>query len=438
MRPIRMVVATLTLVVWIAPAADARQTRATPSTYLSRLRSLKPGDTLVLSPGEYRKGLRIRGLHGTSRRPITIIGYGAKTVLVARPNANTCDLTDASHIVIRNLTFDGRNVAVDAIKAGGDDTRGVHHITIEGNTIINHGKHQNIVGISTKVPCWDWTIRGNTITGAGTGLYLGNSDGRQPFIRGVIEYNLVRDPVGYCMQVKRQIDRPQVPEIPTESCSTLIRYNVFVKNNRKGDAGDRPNLLVGGFPDGGPGSGDRYQIYGNLFHHNPRESLFQGTGNLSLHDNIFLDAEGTAVRIMPHHGKPPRHVRVYHNTFLQVGKPISISGLARDGSRTVLANLVIQPRAGRGNHPGCLVLAGSQASGMIAGPVLDFKRLDLQPRKLASMKGAAGLAALVKADVDHDRDYYGEKKRTMAHCGAIGRVYRKARRITLDIRKPRE
>ncbi len=247
----RRLLATMTLLT-LAGAASGRDINATPENYRTLLGTLEPGDTLRLAPGRYLRGLRIRGMHGAEGRPITIAGAGAKTVMVARNGSNTCDLTDASWIVIRNLTFDGRGLRhIDAIKAGGDTSKGVHHVTIEGNTIVNHGANQQTVAISTKVPCWDWVIRDNTIIGAGTGLYLGNSNGKEPFIRGIVEGNFVKDPHGYCMQVKHQISRPNTPGIPTEPCTTIIRYNVFIKNDRRGDSGDRPNLLVGGFPAAG-------------------------------------------------------------------------------------------------------------------------------------------------------------------------------------------
>ena len=66
-------------------------------------------------------------------------------------------------------------------------------------------------GVSTRTPTWGWMIRHNVITGAGTGIYLGNSDGSDPFVGGLIEDNLVQDPIGYCMEIKYQLGRPSVP-----------------------------------------------------------------------------------------------------------------------------------------------------------------------------------------------------------------------------------
>ena len=419
----------------LAGAAPGRDVNAAPENYRTLLGTLQPGDTLRLAPGRYLRGLRIRGMHGAKGRPITIAGAGAQTVMVARPGSNTCDLTDASWIVIRNLTFDGGGLRhIDAIKAGGDTSRGVHHVTIEGNTIINHGANQQTVAISTKVPCWDWTIRGNTIIGAGTGLYLGNSDGRQPFIRGIVEGNVVTGPHGYCMQVKHQINRPNTPGIPTEPCTTIIRYNVFVKNDRRGDSGDRPNLLVGGFPAAGAGAKDRYQIYGNLLVHNPRESLFQGTGSLSLHDNIFVDTPRTAIAVQRHHGQSPRRVRIYHNTFFRTARPVRISGLPAGAERIVGGNLLLSDAAAVA-WPGNAILTGQAMTTGIAAPVLTFGKMDLQPRRLVRGTGLEALRKSVADDVDSGRDYWRNAKPQFDHCGAIVLPFDKARLIDIKIRK---
>ena len=414
-----------------------RDIPAIPANYRTLLGKLEPGDTLRLAQGRYTRGLRLRGMHGKAGKPITIQGAGAKTVMVARNGSNTADLTDASWIVIRDLTFDGLNLQnIDAIKAGGDSSKGVHHITIEGNTIVNHGANQQTVAISTKVPCWDWVIRGNTIIGAGTGLYLGNSDGKQPFIGGIIEGNFVKDPQGYCMQVKHQYRRPKTPGIPTAARTTIIRYNVFVKNDQRGSSGDRPNLLVGGFPATGPGAEDRYQIYGNLLVHNPRESLFQGTGNISLHDNIFVDTPQTAITVMPHHRQAPRSVRIYHNTFFRTARPVRISGLAKGAERLVAGNLLL---ATDGKTPADwstnAALIGSAMTAGIAAPVLTFGKMDLQPRRASQSGGLKTLRSRIAGDTDSDRDYLGRKKPRFDHCGAMALSYRQPQPIRLELRK---
>ena len=98
--------------------------------------------------------------------------------------------------------------------------------------------------------------------------------------------------------------------MPTEPTSTIIRNNVFIKNDWRSPDGDRPNLLVGGFPRSGTGSQNRYEIYGNFFLHNHREALFQGSGRISLHDNIFVDGPARLSRRDPQTPKFPSESRV--------------------------------------------------------------------------------------------------------------------------------
>ena len=105
---------------------------------------------------------------------------------------------------------------VDAVKSE-RPARYAHHITLENLLIRGHGNNQQTVGISTKCPAWNWVIRHNTIIGAGTGMYLGDSDGSAPFVAGVIEQNLIVDTIGYNLQIKHQRPRPDVAGMPFDA-----------------------------------------------------------------------------------------------------------------------------------------------------------------------------------------------------------------------------
>jgi hypothetical protein len=300
-----------------------------PANYLQMKDSLQAGDSLVLETGDYTSGLNLSDMHGTDNNWIVITAQDQHTaVLVARDWNNTMNIVNCSYIKIAGLKFDGKNYpGIDAIKAqGADTTYYAHHIWIENNVIENHGGSQQTVGISTKITSWDWTMRKNRIIGAGTGMYLGNSDGSRPFIRGLIEQNLILYATGYCMQIKHQNDRPDIPGIPMEDVTTVIRHNVFAKDDRPSPSGDRPNLLVSGTFETGPGSEDRYEIYGNFLFYNPRESLFQGSGNISLHNNIFAVSDRQAVNFQEHHGRKPKELFVYCNTLYHTTRGISLAG----------------------------------------------------------------------------------------------------------------
>ncbi|WP_255398912.1 hypothetical protein [Nitrosovibrio sp. Nv6] len=206
-----------------SPSFSGQVYTATPDTYRVRLKILEPGDSLQLMPGEYKDGLPIHYLHGTSPAPIMISGpdKGPRAIFVARPGHNTVSIVNSSYIAIRNLDIDGRQLTVDGVKCEGH-ADWAHHITLDGLRVYGHGNDQQTVAISTKCPAWGWVIRHNVITDAGTGLYLGDSDGRAPFINGLIEHNLIVDTLGYNLQIKHQQLRPVLPEIPVEPSTTII------------------------------------------------------------------------------------------------------------------------------------------------------------------------------------------------------------------------
>lgn len=314
---------------------------ADPSSYVRLLALLRPGDELALKAGVYLRGLALRGIHGTPDQPITISGpaRGGTALLMGRPGANTISLADASYVTLRDLRLDGRQLDADAVKAerGNHD---VHHVTLERLTIVNHGAMQGVVGISTKCPAWGWVIRNNVIIGAGTGLYLGDSDGSAPFFAGVIEGNVIVDTIGYNLQIKHQVARPILGNAIRGPSATIIRNNVFAKT-RNASTGDlaRPNVLVGHFPLTGAGKDDHYVITGNVFYENATEALFQGEGNLDLENNVFLAGTGSAIVVQPHHDIP-RRVLIADNFVAAAAQGILIAGADPGAIQEVARNRV--------------------------------------------------------------------------------------------------
>ena len=310
--------------------AKANFITATPANFTSFLSSLSPGDTLFLSAGNYTSSLNLSNKNGTEQDPIVIMGDGQNTVFLGNACCNTVNLTDCSYIVIRNFKIDGQNINyIDGVKAGGGANHFAHHITVEDLWIVNNGGNiegdNQTVGISTKCAAWSWTIRRCTIIAAGTGIYLGNSDGTSPFVGGLIENNLVINTRGYNMQIKAQNNgvRDIFPGTAVDSQKTIVRYNVWSKDTGStqigmGD-GSRPCVLFGHFPPSGNGSHDIYEVYGNFFYNNPTEALIQITANTALYNNVFVNQVapdyGTVV-ITNHEGFPPRDIRVFHNTVV--------------------------------------------------------------------------------------------------------------------------
>jgi hypothetical protein len=215
-----------------------------------------------------------------------------------------------------------------------------HHITLDHLTIRGHGPDQQTVGIASFCPAWSWVIRNNVIIGAGTGMYLGQSDGTAPFVAGLIERNLIVDSVGYNLQIKHQQPRPRVEGMPTGSSVTVIRHNVFAKsaNSSTGELA-RPNVLVGHFPREGPGAEDTYAIYGNFFYGNPTEALFQGEGNVAFYANVLVNPSGSAIHVQPHNDVP-RRIDIFHNTIVARDQGIRMTGGDPEYAQHVVANAV--------------------------------------------------------------------------------------------------
>jgi hypothetical protein len=333
--------------VMVPQQAWAAQLHGTPATYQSLVRNLQPGDELALEAGVYRDGLTLHGLRGSREQPIRIHGpvAGPPAVFTGRTGHNTISLSNTAHVHIRGLVLDGRNLEVDAVKAEGSRRCShVHHIVLQDLFIIGHGADQQVVGISSMCPAWNWVIRGNVIVGAGTGLYLGRPDGSAPFVGGLIEQNVFVDTRGYNVQIKHQIDRPAAAGLPSQRAQTVIRHNVFTKARNASSGPDaRPNLLLGHFPREGAGSEDVYEVTNNVFFCSPGESLLQGEGNLRIAGNVFVNPAGNALSIQAHHDVP-RRVTIQGNFVAASDLGISITKASPLHPQVIADNRLFSPK----------------------------------------------------------------------------------------------
>lgn len=390
---------------------------ATPADYLTLLDGLAPGDTLRLAAGTYDGGLPLHDMDGEDGNCIVIEGpaTGSPAVFEGSSSRNTVSIDTSSYIVVRNLELDGLGLVGDAVKAEGTSAY-AHHIVLENLYIHDHDVDQQIVGISTKCPAWHWVIRGNRIDSAGTGMYLGNSNGDAPFVAGLIENNVVVDTVGYNMQIKHQNPRPSIAGMPT-SGMTIVRRNLFSKANgaSSGDAA-RPNVLVGHWPLSGDGVDDVYMIYGNYFHQNPNEALFQGEGNFGLYGNVFVTDTGTAINVQPHNDVP-RQVAVFHNTVVANGRGIRVTGEDTNFAQGVVGNAVFSVSGVSGCEPRDNVTDDyAAADGYLVDPSGTIDEVDAHP--LADqLDGTAVDVTGFDIYLEYDRDFDG-RERDFTYRGA--------------------
>ncbi|MEM8994607.1 MAG: hypothetical protein AAGF23_07420 [Acidobacteriota bacterium] len=374
-----------------------RTFEADPSNYAGSVAALRPGDLLRLAPGDYLSGLQLRGLEGAPGSCITIEGPTVGVArFVGRDCCNTVSLGDSAYLVIRGLELDGDGRLGDAVKAESTASY-AHHVTLEDLYIHGHGANQQVVGINTKCPAWNWVIRRTTIAGAGTGIYLGDSTGDDEFSAGLIEHNLIRDTAGYNLQIKHQNGRATALGAPA-SARTVVRHNVFSKaqNGSSGGAA-RPNVLVGHWPLAGPGADDEYLIYGNFFHQNPNEGLFQGEGNIAFYRNLLVNDFGAAVNIQPHNDVP-RAIRLVGNTVVAAGTGLRIAGADPGSVQRQVGNAVFaSPALTGGVQSGNVTDVRANAALHLENPFGDVAgadRLDLFPRAGALPGGADGVGEL--------------------------------------------
>lgn len=421
------------IVILACMTAEARVIKANPQNVNRLLTTLIPGDTLVLAPGVYGP-LYLSHLNGTKDAWITVEGaespegtgaaiiagnaccnsVQARRNVMAEGNAcckNTVEIFRSSYLAVRRLRVDSQGLPdVFGISARGGTGNLVHDILIEDNVLVGQTSDQQCDGISTKTPTWNWVIRGNKIFHAGTGLYLGDSDGSDPFVAGVIEDNLVQDTIGYNMEIKFQLPRPSVPGMPTGVSTTIIRNNTFIKGDGPSPDGDRPNVLVGGFPNSGPGSGDLYQIYGNFFYHNPREALFQASGRVSVHDNLFVGGHIAAI-VLKDQDLPLKFADVYSNTIYssKLGILVDTPGQA---TTNIVGNLVFaaMPISGAITHQsGNLTDSLDKAEHYVNSPSFVLGLMSFYPLP-DRVKGTPLDFSAFASDVDYSLDFNGIPK----------------------------
>jgi len=407
------------VVLAIAPAARAGDVNADPSTYQAALATVKPGDTLHLAAGTYPL-LVVSSLNGTAQSPITITGPAAGGAVVqGDASDNVVEIVNSSYVVLQNLTIDSMGLdGVFGVSAKGGTSNTVHDITIEGCTLKGQGASQQTDGISTKTPTWGWIIRGNVIDGAGTGLYLGNSDGSDPFVGGLIEGNLIQNTIGYDAEIKFQTAWPAGTGLPAGPNRTILRNNVFIKNDQPSPDGDRPNLYLGGQPASGMGAGDLFEVYGNFFFHNPRESLLQVEGRVTIHDNVFVDADIAAIAAQPNDG-PVVLFHAYDNTIYTTTAGIQVAQAATQGD-FVVGNLVFAATPITGsiaqNHDN-IADTLANAGEYVNMPSMTLGAMDFYPKGPKATGPSMDLSS-VSSETDYDLDFNGTSKGTFTYRGA--------------------
>ncbi|HLB74893.1 MAG TPA: right-handed parallel beta-helix repeat-containing protein, partial [Sedimentisphaerales bacterium] len=104
---------------------------------------LKPGDTLLIAPGDYAGGIYLADTSGTKDAPITIHGADPNNPPLFAGGSQAFHLADCSYITLGNLKVKGFPSNGINIDDGGSFDTPAHHITLENITILETGPKGN-------------------------------------------------------------------------------------------------------------------------------------------------------------------------------------------------------------------------------------------------------------------------------------------------------
>ena len=369
---------------------------------------------MILASGSY-PFLNVNGLNGIPQAWITITGpaTGPPARIFANSTCcNTVQITNSSYVAITNLTVDSQSLAyIDGINAHDDISNLTHDILIEGNTLTGQDANQQTCGISTKTPTWGWIIRNNVINGAGTGVYLGNSDGSDPFVGGILEDNLIENTIGYDTEIKFQNPRPTVTGMPTGQSFTIIRNNVFIKNDQV-SSGWRPAQSAGRifsrqWPWYHRHVRDLWQF---LLPQSPRGTAAGRRARVSIHDNVFVDGIPLLPSIWKWIDGNLQIACLYNNTVYSptygfyFGAPITVDG-------SITGNLILAATPISGSVPTSNNITDTlaNAASYVTAPSLALGSMNFFPLP-GHVTGAPLDLSKFTGDVDYSIDFNGNPK----------------------------
>jgi hypothetical protein len=155
-----------------------------------------------------------------------------------------------------------------------------------------------------------------------------------------------------------------------------------------------------------------YEVYGNYFLHNYREALFQGSGRISLHDNIFVDGpyDYPAV-VLRKQNFPLQIAHLYNNTIYSSERGIYFGSRA-EIEDAVVGNLVFArtPISGQILFKSAnLVDSLDNASKFVASPSFDSTSMDFYPLP-GRCQGEPIDLSTFHNEVDYTLDFNGVQK----------------------------
>lgn len=185
----------------VTSVADAQSVRVhnTPQ-FREAVRNVRPGQVILLAPGEYEGGIYFENLHGQPGKPIVIAGEDPHHPPVIRGGGECLHISRASYLELRHLVLTGARYNGLNIDDGGQYDSPAHHIVLKGLTVKEVGPEGNCDGIKLS-GVTDFRVEGCTVERWGDG---GQGIDMVGCHRGMIEGCTLRfeDDKGYGVQAK--------------------------------------------------------------------------------------------------------------------------------------------------------------------------------------------------------------------------------------------
>ncbi len=177
-------------VVKVSSSAELRQA----------IMNAKPGEKILLSPGEYEGGLFFQNVKGEPGKPIVIAALDPNKPPVIKGRGECLHFSDAAYLELHNLVLEGARYNGLNIDDGGTFETPAHHIKLVGLTVRDIGPQGNCDGIKLS-GVTDFRIERCTIERWGDG---GQGIDMVGCHNGVIENCTLRfvDDKGYGIQAK--------------------------------------------------------------------------------------------------------------------------------------------------------------------------------------------------------------------------------------------
>src|SRR5262245_14104310 len=113
-----------------APLRGAETVRVGDATAFNRaVAAAKPGDTILVAPGEYANNFHFRGVHGAAKEPIVIAAADPDKPPQFVGKTAPLHFSAASHLELKDLVLSGATGNGLNIDDGGDPDKPSHHIT---------------------------------------------------------------------------------------------------------------------------------------------------------------------------------------------------------------------------------------------------------------------------------------------------------------------